>query len=102
MLNAEQVNEIHRLYHGERWSLRKIERHLHLARKTIRKYLHSPMPAPARRQRTSKLDAFKSVVASLLEQAPCTSAVDLLLRLGSLGYEGGVAMLLYYLRQWRA
>jgi hypothetical protein len=38
------------------WSLRKIERHLHLARKTIRKYLHSPMPAPPHRQRSSKLD----------------------------------------------
>ena len=102
MLNAEQVNEIHRLYHGERWSLRKIERHLHLARKTIRKYLHSPMPAPARRQRTSKLDAFKSVVASLLEQEPSASAVVLLQRLRSLGYEGGVTILRYYLRQLRA
>lgn len=37
MLKAEPINEIQQLYHGEHWSVRKIARHLHLARKTIRK-----------------------------------------------------------------
>jgi transposase len=102
MLNVEQINEIHRLRHGEHWSLRKMARHLHLARKTIRKYLHSPMPAPARRRRTTKLDPFKSVVASLLEQDASASAVVLLQRLRPLGYEGGVTILRNYLCQLRA
>jgi len=43
MLNADRLNEIHRLYHGEHWSMRKIARHLHLARITLPKYLHSPV-----------------------------------------------------------
>jgi transposase len=75
MLNADRINEIHRLYHGEHRSIRKIARHLHVARKTLRKYLHSPAEAPAHRSRTSKIDPFKSAVAGLLEQDPTASAV---------------------------
>ncbi len=101
MLNADRINEIHRLYHGEHWSLRKIARHLHLARKTLRKYLHSPVQATARRQRTSKLDPFKSTVASLLEQDPSASAVVILQRLRPLGYEGGITILRAYVSQLR-
>ena len=93
MLNADRINEIHRLYHGEHWSVRKIARHLHLARKTLRKYLHSPVQAPAHRPRTSKIDPFKSAVADLLEQDPSASAVVILQRLRPLGYEGGITIL---------
>jgi transposase len=41
MLNTDRINEIHRLFHGEHWSARKLARHLHLSRKTLRKYLQS-------------------------------------------------------------
>ncbi len=39
MLNAEQINEIHRLAGGEHWSMRRIARHLHRAARTVKKYL---------------------------------------------------------------
>jgi transposase len=102
MLNADRLNEIHRLYHGEHWSMRKIARHLHLARKTLRKYLHSPVQASARRPRTRKIDPFKSTVAGLLEQDPSASAVVILQRLRPLGYEGGITLLRAYVSQLRS
>jgi hypothetical protein len=42
MLNAEQINEIHRLARGEHWSMRRIARHLHLAARTVKKYCNAP------------------------------------------------------------
>ena len=71
----------------------KIARHLHLARKTVRKYLHSPVQAPARRRRITKMDPFESAVADLLEQDPRASAVVILQRLRPLGYQGGITTL---------
>ena len=59
MLTSEQINDLHRLYWSERWPIRKIERHLQMGWRTIRKYLEKPAQAPTRRQRTSKLDPFK-------------------------------------------
>jgi transposase len=68
MLTAEQINSIHRLHWAEHWSVRKIARHLHLARRTISQYLVTPARSAARRQRASKLDPFKATIAELLEQ----------------------------------
>jgi hypothetical protein len=48
MLSTEQINDLHRLYWSERWSIRKIERHLRMGWRTIRKYLSAPAQAPAR------------------------------------------------------
>jgi IS30 family transposase len=39
MLTPEQINNIHRLHWGEKQSVRKIARQLHLGRRTIAKYL---------------------------------------------------------------
>ena len=47
MLNTEQINDLHRLYWSERWSIRKIERHLKTGWRTIRKYLKAPAQGPA-------------------------------------------------------
>ena len=99
MLNSDRINEIHQLFHGEHWSARKIARHLHLSRKTLRKYIQSPVQTPTPRQRTSKIDPFKSTVASLLEQDPSASAVVILQRLRPLGYDGGITVLRNYVRQ---
>jgi transposase len=66
MLTAEQINSIHRLHWAEHWSVRKIARHLHLARRTISQYLVTPARSAARRQRASKLDPFKATIAELL------------------------------------
>jgi hypothetical protein len=75
MLTAEQINTIHRLHFAERWSMRKIARHLHLGRRTISQYLATPARTPAPRQRASKLDPFKATIAELLEQDAKASAV---------------------------
>lgn len=58
MLTSDQINELHRLYVSEKWPIRKIERHLNMGWKTIRKYLDTPAQGAARRERQSKLDAF--------------------------------------------
>jgi transposase len=93
MLSSERINEIHRLYHAERWSMRKIARHLRLAPKTVKKYLLAPAQAPGSHSRASKLDPFKLTLTELLQQDPSASAVVLLQRLRPLGYEGGVTIL---------
>ena len=102
MLDTDRINEIHRLHHGEHWSMRKIARHLHLARKTLRKYLDSPVQTPAPRTRTRKIDPFKPLVASLLEQDPSASAVVILQRLRPLGYDGGITILRACVSQLRS
>jgi len=93
MLSSEPINEIHRLYHAERWSLRKIARHLRLAPKTVKKYLLAPAQTPGSRSRASKLDPFKLTLSELLQQDSTASAVVLLQRLRPLGYEGGITIL---------
>jgi Helix-turn-helix domain len=63
MLTPEQINDIHRLHWAEKWSLRKIARHLRIGRRTIAKYLAAPAAPPAHRHRASKLDPFKVLPA---------------------------------------
>ena len=97
MLTAEQVNTIHRLHFAERWSVRKIARHLHIGRRTISQYLTAPAPTAAPRQRASKLDPFKATIAELLEQDAKASAVVIAQRLRPLGFDGGLSILKEYL-----
>jgi transposase len=102
MLSAEQIDTIHRLHWGEKWSLRKMARHLHLARKTIRKYLNSPVaPAPVRRRRATKLDPFKTTIAELLAQDATASSVVIAQRLQPLGFHGGITTLRNYVKTIR-
>jgi len=49
MLTTEQINDLHRLYWSEHWPIRKIERHLNMGWKTIRKYLDAPAQSPVHR-----------------------------------------------------
>ena len=42
MLTSDQINDLHRLYWSERWPIRKIERHLKMGWRTIKKYLDMP------------------------------------------------------------
>ena len=37
MLTSDQINELHRLYVSEKWPIRKLERHLKMGWKTIKK-----------------------------------------------------------------
>jgi transposase len=101
MLTPEQINTIHRLHWSEHWSVRKIARHVHLARRTISQYLATPARRAARRQRASKLDPFKSTIGEWLEQDPNASAMVIAQRLRPLGFTGGLSILKDYLHAVR-
>ncbi len=102
MLKIDQINEIHRLAAGEHWSTRRIARHLHLAARTVKKYLQAPVPLPIRRPRSSKLDPYKPLIAELLEQDPRAPGVVILQRLQAVGYTGRYTILRGYLQRVRA
>jgi transposase len=101
MLSPEQINEIHRLHLVEKWPQRRIARHLHIGRHTLAKYLANPAPRPGRRDRSSKLDAFKPALAELLERDPRAAAPVLRQHLQTLGYDGGITILKDYLHALR-
>ncbi len=102
MLTIDQINEIHRLAGGEHWSMRRIAHDLHLAARTVKKYLWTPVPLPVRRPRSSKLDPFKPLIADLLEQDPHAPGVVILQRLQAAGYPGCYTILRQYLQRLRA
>jgi DNA-binding transcriptional regulator LsrR (DeoR family) len=74
MLTNEQIDTIHRLHFVEKWTLRKIARHLGIGRRTVAKYLSKPVQVPLHRTRTSKLDPFKPDIADWLQQDPSVTA----------------------------
>jgi transposase len=102
MLTSDQINEVHRLYVSEKWPIRKIERHLNMGWKTIKKYLDAPAQGAAPRQRRSKLDPFKALIAECLEKDPRITAARILQRIKDLGYQGGHAILQVHVRQVRS
>ncbi len=101
MLTSDQINELHRLYVSEKWPIRKIERHLNMGWKTIKKYLDTPAQGTATRERRSKLDPFKAVIAECLEKDPRVTAALIFQRIKDLGYSGGHAILQEYVRKVR-
>ena len=101
MLKIDQINEIHRLAGGEHWSVRRIASQLHLAARTVKKYLQTPVPFPVHRPRPSKLDPFQPLITELLEQDPHAPGVVILQRLRAAGYAGGHTILDGYLHRVR-
>lgn len=101
MLTSDQINELHRLYVSEKWPIRKIERHLNMRWKTIKRYLDMPAREAVRRQRQSKLDPFKAVIGECLEKDPLVTAALILQRIRDLGYSGGHAILQEYVSKVR-
>ena len=93
MLTADQINDLHRLYWSEHWSIRKIERHLKMNWRTIQKYLEAPAQTPAKRERPSKLDPFKGNIAEWLGKDPRVTGAVIEQRLHPLGYRGGHSIL---------
>ena len=87
-MDPRQIETIHQLSRQQKWSVRKIASHLHLARKTIRKYLNDPLAVRVGRKRVCKLDAFKPVIREFIEQDPEASAVVIAQRLVPLGTQG--------------
>jgi transposase len=100
MLTTDQINDLHRLYWSERWPIRKIERHLRMGWRTIKKYLNAPAQA-APRQRQSKLDPFKATIAEWFEKDPTVTAAVIQQRLRPLGYTGGHSILRDYVHSVR-
>src|SRR6476646_8184311 len=101
MLSTDQINDLHRLYWSERWPIRKIERHLRMGGRTIKKYLHAPAQEPAQRQRASKIDPFKVTIAEWLNKDPTVAAAVLEQRPRPLGYGGGHSILREYVHTVR-
>src|SRR5436853_7263345 len=101
MLSPDQISELHRLHLVEKWSLRKIARHMRIGRRTIAKYLEAPAAKAAHRDRASKLDPFKEIIAELLQQDPDANAPVIAQRLKPLGYNGGFTIVKDYLRTLR-
>src|SRR3954452_18194080 len=101
MLRSDQINDLHRLYVSEKWPIRKIERHLNMGWKTIRKYLDTPAQGAVWRERQSKLDPFKAVIAECLEKDSRVTGALTLQRIRDLGYNGGHAILQEYARKVR-
>jgi transposase len=61
--DSGQINAIYRLHHEEKWSVRRIARELHIARETVKKYLHSPAGELTKHKpRKTKLDDFKPLI----------------------------------------
>lgn len=101
MLTHEQIQTLHQLYYAERWPIRKIERHLRMGWRTIKKYLHQPDQPTVSRTKASKLDPFKAVIADLLAQDPTVNSSVIGQRIRALGYEGGHSILREYVHQVR-
>jgi transposase len=85
----------------EKWPLRKIARLMRIGRRTIAKYLEAQAEKAARRDRASKLDPFREIIAELLQQDPDANAPVIAQRLKPLGYDGGFAIVKDYLRTLR-
>src|SRR5262252_5437453 len=93
MLTPDQISELHRLHWVEKWSLRKIARHLHIGRRTLAKYLNAPSPSPARRERAQKIEPWKGAIADLLEKDPEATAPVIAQHLKLLGFDGGLTII---------
>lgn len=102
VMDPAQVDAIYRLHHEAKWSVRRIARELHVARKSIRKYLRFPAGVPTvRKPRKTKLDPFKPLIREFIERDPKASAVVIAQRLQVLGYTGQLSTLRVYLRTVR-
>jgi transposase len=101
MLSTEQINDLHRLYWSEHWPIRKIEKHLNIGWKTIRKYLDAPAQNSAHRDRPSKLDPFKAAISEWIEKDPTVTAAVIEQKLRTLGYDGGHSILREHVRHIR-
>ena len=102
MVGVEQWAEIRRLHFVGRLSQREIHRRTGLHRDTIRRALASEVPPKySRPVKGSKLDAFKSEIARLLDKDPDLPGVRVGELLEPLGWSGGKTILDDYLREVR-
>src|SRR2546425_13105212 len=101
MLSNDQIDTIHRLHFVEKWTIRKIARHLGIGRRTVTKYLSKPVQVPLHRTRTSKLDSFKPAIAEWLQQEPSVTAAVIFQRVRDRGFAGGYTIVKDHLQAVR-
>jgi hypothetical protein len=102
MLTTKQIAAISRLHSKCRWPIGRIERHLQISRKTIKKYLLCQTRRRVHVCRSGKLDPFKAVVTELVQQDPSPATQSILQQLRRLGYKGEITILRNHLRNVRA
>jgi hypothetical protein len=91
MLTSDQINELHRMYVSEKWPIRKIERHLNMGCRTIKKYLLDCFQAEAEGQRlgppngtrAKRMERAMATKILLPKQppGPCACANEMVLKL---------------------
>jgi transposase len=81
--------------------MRRIEQHLRMSWRTIKKYLEAPAQTPAARSRVSQRDPCKPTIAELLGKDARASAAVIEQRLRPLGYNGGHTILRDYIHKVR-
>ena len=101
MIDRRTVFEIHR-FKDMGFSARQIAAELRLSRPTVRKYLESPEVAVVvRKPRASKLDVYRELIDSFLEQHPNVHAPVMLQRLQKAGFDGRITIVREYLHKRR-
>jgi transposase len=101
MLTSDQINELHRLYVSERWPIRKIERHLNMGWKTIKKYLEAPAQGAAHARAPQQTGPVQGRSRSAWRKIPEVTAALIFQRIKDQGYSGGHAILQEYVRKVR-
>jgi transposase len=100
--DSGQINTTYRLHHEEKWSVGRIARELHIARKTVRKYPRVPAGVLINRKPwKTKLDAFKPLIREFVERDRKASATVIAERLWPLGFMGELTILRNHLRALR-
>src|SRR5438034_584429 len=101
MLTNEEIDTIHRLHFVDKWTVRKIARHIGVGRRSVAKYLSKPVQTPSHRKRSSKLDRFKDQIDEWLRHDPDAPATVLLQFLREQGFTGGYTILKDHLQAVR-
>lgn len=88
------------LHLKQAYSIKKISEITGVARKTIRGILQGKQPCQ-KRKTTSKLDAFKQQIQTMLQEKPGISTALILDKIRRAGYDGGRSILYIYVAQTR-
>jgi transposase len=101
MIDRRTVFEIHRLK-DMGFSARQIAAELRIDRNSVKKYLETPEVAVVpRKPKASKLDAYRELIDSFLEQYPNVHAPVVLQRLQKEGFTGRITIVRGYLHKRR-
>ena len=103
------IGKIRRMFYRDRLTISEISRRTSLSRMTIRKWLNEPDPEPKyeRRDRPSKLSAYKEAIVAALQvdarrpRRDRRTAKRLYQEFQAQGYPGGYTQFSQFIAQWR-